>query len=242
MLYVNTPEVQNALVDIYREAKGKESLERQKILAGFNVTDAELTPGTKDFLREVYHNGNDSFSKPMAGLALGAALSIKEDKTLQAEIKADYQLAKTDFDRSLAVSMMGNSRSPTFLKEIVTSAGSESAEERVTAAEALRHYTDSQARQKLFEMAQADSSLEVRRQAVRSFSYQPYDSMTRERLFQCSKSEMEYEVRKGCVDVLKERISDPETRQFLTQMAVSEPVPQLKQSIEGAIESWGKRE
>ena len=242
MLYVNTPEVQGTLVDLYREVKGKESLERQKILAGFNVTDSELTPATKDFLRDVYQNGNDSFSRPMAGLALGATLSIKEDRALQAEIKADYQIAKTDFDRSLAVSMMGNSRSPAFLKEIVRSADADSVEERVTAAEALRHYSDGEARQKLFEMAQNDQALEVRRQAVRSFAYQPYDAMTRERLFQCSRSEKEYEVRKGCVDVLKERISDPDTRQFLTQMAVSETVPQLKQSIEGAIESWGRRE
>jgi hypothetical protein len=211
----------------------------------FAAASQPITPETKAFLKNEFETRNpmkDELANS-AGLALGTSISHDGDPETVKYIREKYADADRLFSqkgeevsqKKYILSVMGNSKSDVFQKEVKDAAQSDDPTLAKAAANSLRFVQNPSLRDLLIDNLAHHTNPSIRMAAVEAMAFQPFDPRTVEALSNCCSSETHLPTRISCYKVLIRHVDKPQIRQFLQSRQSAEKEDQVINMIMSAL-------
>jgi|GEM_PF-5219695 len=238
------PEAQKAMIEIYKTGNATYD-DKSKVMLEFAGASAPLTPETKTFLKDEFESKNplkDELSNS-AGLALGTSISHDGDPEMVKYLREKYagadkiltQKPEEIEEKKYILTIMGNSKSDVFQKEVTEAAKSDEIALAKAAADSLRFVQKPSLRELLIDFLVHHPHPSVRKMAAQSLGFQPFDQKTIEALRTCCTSETDLPTRVQCYRVIVRHVDFPFVREFLKERQSAEKVDQVINMIMSAL-------
>ncbi len=238
------PESQKAMIEIYR-LNNATFADKSKIMIEFASANGPLTSETKSFLVSEFESKSplaDDLSNS-AGLALGTSISYDGDPSMVKYIREKYASADRIFtekpdetnEKRYMLSVMGNSKSNVFEKEVTAAAHSDKVTLAKAAANATRFAQTQSLRELLIDYLAHHPNSSIRKAAVEAMAYQPFDAKTVDALRGCCLAESHLPTRIECYKVLTRHVNMPQIREFLSSRQSAERDDQVINLIAAAL-------